>query len=403
MKKIILTLFVSFLVVWPGTSQHLKEGTWRGAIIYSNVEVPFNFEVDNSSGDNNPIITIINGSDRAVINDAVIKNDSLIIPMFAFDITLKAHLRDNELSGELIKHYRNRSYSFRAQFGLPRYDFEVEEEPLEIESRWEMTLRYDKSNPSTVVGLFNQDGNKVTATLLTEVSDFRFFEGKIEGNSMELSSFDGVHAFVIKGTYEDGLWTGSIILDDGYSENWKGSYNADAEIRDPLRIITLGEEEQRPDFEKLTAEGQPAVDWSDYEGKVLLIQLFGTWCPNSWDQTKYLVDWYSKNHGKEVEVLAVNYEANYSQEYGERRIKQYRDKMGIEYDVILGGRLSKTVAAEAFPFMDRILAFPTLVIVDKKGYARYVHSFFTGPATGEYYYEFDQDLNTIVDKLLKES
>ena len=403
MKKLLLVFSVSLLTVWSAASQNLKEGSWRGGIIYSDTEVPFTFEVEHSEDLTNPYIAIINGSDRALIKDAFIINDSLIIPMFAFDITLKAHLGENEMSGELIKHYRNRSYPFKAQFGLPRYDIEAEEKPLEIEPRWEMTLRYDRSNPSKVVGLFEQNGNKVTATLLTEVSDFRFFEGKIEGNTMELSSFDGVHAFLIKGTYQGDSWVGEIVYDDGYSENWKGSYNANAEIRDPFKIITLGKEEQRPDFKELTAEGQPDIEWGDYEGKVLLIQLFGTWCPNSWDQTKYLVDWYNTNQSKEVEVLAVNFEANYSKEYGERRIKEYKDKMEIGYDVILGGRLSKKEAAKAFPFMDRILAFPTLVIVDKKGYARHVHSFFTGPATGEYYYEFDQDLNAIVDKLLKES
>ena len=74
----------------------------------------------------------------------------------------------------------------------------------------------------------------------------------------------------------------------------------------------------------------------------------------------------------------------------------------IEYDLILGGRLSKTGAATPFPFMNRIEAFPTLVILDKQGYVRYVHSYFNGPATGEYYRSFDQRFNEIVDLLVAE-
>ena len=70
--------------------------------------------------------------------------------------------------------------------------------------------------------------------------------------------------------------------------------------------------------------------------------------------------------------------------------------------MVLGGRLSKTGAAMPFPFMERIEAFPTLVILDKSGYVRYVHSYFNGPATGEYYQAFDQRFNEIVDSLLAE-
>ena len=148
--------------------------------------------------------------------------------------------------------------------------------------------------------------------------------------------------------------------------------------------------------------GKNAIDPTKYEGKVLIIQLFGTWCPNSHDQTTYLVDWYQKNKEKDIAILASSYEANYSQEYGLERIEKYKSVNGIEYDMVLGGRLSKTAAAIPFPFMEKIEAFPTLVIVDKQGYVRYVHSYFNGPATGSYYTEFDDRFNAIIAELLAE-
>ena len=103
-----------------------------------------------------------------------------------------------------------------------------------------------------------------------------------------------------------------------------------------------------------------------------------------------------------VEILASSYEANYSQEYGLSRIEEYVADIEIPYEVVLGGRLSKRAAAMPFPFMDRIEAFPTLIIVDKQGYARYVHSYFTGPATGPYYDAFDLRFNEIINELVSE-
>ena len=139
-----------------------------------------------------------------------------------------------------------------------------------------------------------------------------------------------------------------------------------------------------------------------YNEKVVLIQLFGTWCPNSYDQTNYLVDWYSQNQQTDVEILAVSYEVKYSKEYGLKRIEDYKQVMNIPYEVVLGGRVSKEQAAMAFPFIKRLEAFPTLIILDKKGYARYVNSYFLGPATGDYYDSFKVRLDNIVQELLEE-
>ena len=167
-------------------------------------------------------------------------------------------------------------------------------------------------------------------------------------------------------------------------------------------MIDLKGQNIKPDLGKLAALSDQSISSREYEGKVLIVQLMGTWCSNSQDQTRYLTKWISEHPNSDVEILAVNYEANYSVGYGLDRINTYKQRLNIPYKMILGGPLSKTKAAEPFSFMDQILAFPTLVFIDKEGYARYVHSYFTGPATGNYYLDFDRRFNTIVDELSAE-
>ncbi|MCP9292990.1 TlpA family protein disulfide reductase [Gracilimonas sediminicola] len=392
---LLLIVFQSF-----AAAQIPKEGTWKGTIIYSNAEIPFQFEVEYPKDSESPVLTFINGEDRASL-EATVRNDSLIIPMFGFDITLKMKQGSDSMEGRLFKHYRNQSYSFRAEYGLPRYEMAEEENPIVVGNRWDMTVNMGRSSEYPAVGLFEQNGNRVTGTIMTEVSDYRFFEGKVEGNSIEMSTFDGVHSFLLRGTYNESeeRWSGELVLDNGYSRPWIATRDDSAELPDPFEMVDLTGKNIRPDLERLAVLAEQKINPEEYKGKVLIVQLMGTWCSNSQDQTRYLAEWVGENPGKEVEILAVNFEANYSPEYGLGRIQTYKNRLDVPYKMILGGRLSKSKAAEAFSFMDEIVAFPTLVFIDKDGYARYVHSYFTGPATGSYYEEFDQRFNAIVEEL----
>lgn len=403
MKKFISTLTLLIIFILPLRAQTPKEGTWKGSIIYSNTEVPFTFGLEYPDSSGSPLLTFINGVDRAPLR-AEVRNDSLIVPMFSFDITLKMAMGEESMEGSLTKHYSRRSYPFKATYGKPRYEITSEDNPLQVGERWKMTVNPGLRGEYPAVGLFSQNGNHITGTVMTETSDYRFFEGMVKGTGVELSVFDGVHSFLLKGAYDEQSrqWSGDLILDDGYSRPWIAVNDDDAGLPDPFEIVNLSGQNIRPNLEKLAVLEDQKVTSEDYEGRVLIVQLMGTWCTNSQDQTRYLTEWLANNEDSEVDILAVNYEANYSPEYGLQRIESYRQQLEIPYRMILGGPLSKRVAAEPFSFIDQILAFPTLVIIDKEGYARYVHSYFNGPATGDYYQAFDRRFNAIVEELTTE-
>lgn len=384
-------------------AQTLKSGKWGGEIHYNNESVPFSFEIGYPNGET-PEITLINGNERRVIKNAIVKGDSITIPLDPFDAAIKAQFTAMSLRGSYIKFYRGTSIPLSASFGKNRFEKRSNKPTLtKLSNKWSMTLDPDSDSPSIAVGLFSMTNAQVTGTILTGVSDYRYFEGILDGDSIKMSSFDGAHAFMILGKKNEKGWEGKLIYDNNYSEPWIAVANPNAELPDPFDVVKLEPGVHKPYFDLLSAgTGKGAIDPSKYEGKVLIIQIFGTWCPNSHDETTYLVNWYAKNKNKNVAILASSYEANYSQEYGLKRLEDYKVMNKIPYDLVLGGRLSKTSAAMPFPFMDKIKAFPTLVIVDKEGYARYVHSYFNGPATGSYYQAFDQRFNEIIDELENE-
>ncbi len=52
--------------------------------------------------------------------------------------------------------------------------------------------------------------------------------------------------------------------------------------------------------------------------------------------------------------------------------------------------------------LDRVYAFPTMIVIDRKGQVRKIHTGFTGPATGEHYTEFVAEFKGTLDQLLAE-
>ncbi|WP_425392358.1 peroxiredoxin family protein [Ekhidna sp.] len=395
-----LSLFV-LLVTFVCSGQFIKPGQWRGDIHYQNTKIPLTFEIGYPNGET-PEITFVNGKERRVVKNARIEGDSIFIPLDPFDVEIRAKFTAITLTGVYQKYYRDLKLPFTAEFGKPRVAKNSLRPSPAIEERWAITFSPESSDMSAGVGLFKQRGSTVTGTIMTQVSDYRYFEGILDGDSIKLSCFDGAHAFGFLGKKTEEGWRGDMIYDNGYAEPWVAIYDKEAELEDPFEMVEV-EGDQKPYYDLLGAgEGKNAIDPLAYEGKVLIIQLFGTWCPNSHDQTRYLVNWYNENKDRDIAILGSSFEANYSQEYGMERLEKYRKVNDIPYDLVLGGRLSKTGAAMPFPFMNRIEAFPTLVILDKQGYVRYVHSYFNGPATGEYYKDFDSRFNEIIDSLLAE-
>jgi len=398
-KHLIFQAILAFILCHYSLAQSPKLGAWRGVIKYDSVDVPFNFQLERKASRLEMIVK--NGDELISLSGTKTQNDSLYIPLVVFDVQLVVKAEDEQLNGYWQKNYRNSKVPFSANFGKERFESN-KKTTLEVSKKWQMTFKPGEISAYSAIGLWQQKKNIISGTILTGVSDFRYFEGILSGDSIKASSFDGAHAFLIRGKRVDGVWKGVFHFDNGYNEDWVARPDEDAEIE--KQYTKVKSKTHRPYYDILAAGsgGEGAIDESKYFNKVLIIQLFGTWCPNSLDATRFLQKWYEENKSKDVEILAVTYEPNYSREYGEARIADYSYKLGIDYDVILGGRLSKSQAALAFPFMSKIEAFPTLVIVDKEGFVHSVFNYFNGPATNEYYEAFEKQFEEVVENLLNE-
>ena len=79
-----------------------------------------------------------------------------------------------------------------------------------------------------------------------------------------------------------------------------------------------------------------------------------------------------------------------------------KERFGVDYPVLLAGTNDKAEASKALPALNRVVAFPTTIFIDKKGKVRHIHTGFSGPGTGKYYDQYIGEYNRLIDKLLAE-
>ena len=187
-----------------------------------------------------------------------------------------------------------------------------------------------------------------------------------------------------------------------YRESWTARLDPNASLPDPA-TLTYIKPGQRFTFAFPDATGK-TVSLADpqFKGKVTVVQIMGSWCPNCMDETRFLAPWYARNKARGVEVAGLAFEKTADLAESGPKLKRMSERFDIQYPVLLAGTNDKAEASKALPALNSVVAFPTTIFVDKKGTVRHIHTGFSGPGTGVYYDQYVGEFNSLIDKLLAE-
>jgi len=402
----ILILFVFGLITscQPGVKT-LKEGLWRGAFTLPGNEIPFVFEVKGKSTDSTSVF-LINGTDRFELKNIIYSNDSVSIPIDLYASVLKGKLTENTLEGQLVKVNTDKPVAgvpFKAVFGdLPRFPNSSEVPSVSLAGTWDINI-IAKGDSDRTVGNFDQKEALLTGSILTTTGDFRFLEGVVDGKKFALSAFGGSSPYLLKGEFtNDSTFTGEFITPRSTSKV-EGKRNAKASLPDPYTASHLKEGFSSIEFSFPNLEGKQ-VSLSDpiYKGKVVIVTILGSWCPNCLDENAFLSEWYKSNNKRGVEIIGLGFERKDDFESAKKSLSNLKTRLGIPYEILFAGKSSTEAASKALPALNGISAFPTTIFIDKKGNVRKVHTGFNGPATGKFYEEFKTEFNELINQLLAE-
>ena len=403
-------LLIILIVSCTGTSDgSLQTGIWRATLkTQSGEEIPFNFEITDSA--EQKLLDIINGKERFRVNEISILSDSVIIQMPLFDSEIRAVLKNETLSGQWIKHFGDSDevMQFNAQKGESwRFFKDNTTTNADISGRWSVTFNTLNNQSSYAsVGEFTQENGRVFGTFLTTTGDYRFLEGTVSDHTLYLSCFDGSHAYLFTGKLlnDSTITEGKFYSGLSSVETWTANKDDKAILPDAYSITDLKPGYDKIDFSFPGLDGKK-VSLSDqkFKNKIVLVQFFGSWCPNCMDETAYLTSFHKKYQEKGVEIVALAYERTKDFERSRKNIARLRDRFSVPYDMLVTGfTKDKIEVSKSLPMLKQFMAFPTLMIIDKNGKIRKIHTGFSGPGTGSHYADFVKEFEQTIDDLLSE-
>jgi peroxiredoxin len=138
-----------------------------------------------------------------------------------------------------------------------------------------------------------------------------------------------------------------------------------------------------------------------FRGKVVLLDIFGTWCPNCHDEAPVLQSLYAEFHARGLEIVGLSYEYVDDPARSQRLLQLYRRKYSITFPLLLAGTTDPGQIEKTLPQLRNFGAYPATFFLDRHGRVRLIHAGFSGPATGRLD-ELKQSFQQTIAKLLDE-
>ena len=117
---------------------------------------------------------------------------------------------------------------------------------------------------------------------------------------------------------------------------------------------------------------------SDFKGRLLVVDVWGTWCGPCRQIIPHLVELYTRYKSRGVEVVGISAEPGADYETAVRRVREFARELGITYKL---GMLNEDVYDEIQKVMHyegEHFTVPTTIVLDREGViiARYPGYFF---------------------------
>jgi cytochrome c biogenesis protein CcmG, thiol:disulfide interchange protein DsbE len=120
-----------------------------------------------------------------------------------------------------------------------------------------------------------------------------------------------------------------------------------------------------PAFTLKNLDGAP-VSLDDFKGKVVLLNFWATWCDPCKEETPALEAAYQKLKDQGLVIVGVDlYNAERSRSYGIQEVRQFVNRYGVTYPIVLDESGSVGQAYAIHPI-------PTSYFIDQQGKVRYL-------------------------------
>ena len=404
---IVLIALCSALASCSKPSKDLQPGSYRATLeLPGRKVVPFGLDV--AREESGTVLYLVNGDERVRVTEVTAQPGRFTARMPGYENVLNATVAGGELRGELLLVHpddRQLKLPFSAQLGETwRFFPEPLNDNADLAGRWDVKFTDDAGRTSVGVAQLAQRFADVTGTVIMPADDQRFLAGEVHDEELRLSRFDGGAVVLYEGRLNDqSQLVGEMWSDRGGHQRFVATRNPDASV-DAAGIATqLRNPESGFEFAFKDLDGQVLTS-SDprFAGKVLLVTLAGSWCPNSHDEADALMELRRKYAGRGLEIVSLMFEQHRQFERAAAAVQRFRSARGIDYPTLIAGPMDKSEASKILPQLDAVRAYPTAIFIDRTGMVRKIHTGFAGPATGVEHELLVHEFEQMIERLLAE-
>lgn len=374
-------------------------GPWRATLDLAGG--PLRFAVTIERGPSGWTGRLCNAAVCDAFTEVRVRGDTVVLEMADFNAGITARLAGDSLTG--IYHNVGSRGPRTIPFRAARGSFPVAPPPRALLGRWDAWFVSDGRRSPRVIEL--RDGPRgLEGTVVSNNGDYGTFAGSAGRDSFRIGHFDGSFVYMVtgrmdgdtlRGVFHAGLRTQTPFV------AWRAT--GAAHLTPPDRVTSADTSAPfRFAFPDLDGRMVTSED-ARFRGKVVIVDVIGTWCPTCHDAAPTMVRLWERYHARGLEMVALAYEVTGDSAQDAPLLRRYRDKFAIRFPILLAGISDTPAAAATLPQLRNFTAFPTAIFLGRDGRVRRIHAGFYGPGLGaDRTAELERAFAAEIERLLSE-
>jgi thiol-disulfide isomerase/thioredoxin len=392
-------------------AQQIASGRWSGFATAHGQQVPVQLQLSSKSEDGKISGSWVNGEEVTASSSGQLTGNHLVLNFDYFARKLEGDFTSNGFTG-----------TFAGGRGTPsalELHPAIKETPAaspvatppasELSGDWEVAVKSPKGESAwtlRITPLSNR--GEIKAVILRIDGDTGGLYGSFDQASGEyrVSHFNasGPALYTIKPNGDGTLQLANLLRDDPQWTARRPSVARQQNLAPPTKstdqtsVVDPSKplEFSAPDLAGVTVNNADPK----FKGKVVIVAIGGSWCPNCHDEAPFLVELYNRYHARGLEVVNISFEED-NQLKNPERLKAFIARYKIPYTVLLAGTPSQL--NEKLPQGKNLNCWPTTFFVGRDGLVKEVHAGFSGPATGAAHTDLKAETTSLVERLLTET
>lgn len=382
-------------------------GLWHATVHVGSIDVPFGFGI--SVKDSQASGWFFNGQQKITSSSGSYRDGHLLLEFASYAKQLQADVDQNGNLNGTYSPTTPRSTTPAAEFHARRATTQSDAEAGTVPSIsgvWVVPAPSSKANEKAWRLFVEQRGARVSAAILRVDGDSGALTGNWHDGKLVLSHFDGARPALMDVTPSAG-GTLQLVLHsrDGTNATLTAYRPADAsakglpEAADPATHTGVKNPAEPLQFSFPDLSGQLVSNTDGrFKGKVLLLDISGSWCPNCHDEAPFLQAMYRKYHHRGLEIVTLNFEDSPEQLSNPVRLHAFIKDFGIQYIVLQAGTTEQL--HDKLPQAVNLDAYPTTFFIGRDGLVHATHAGFAAAATGSFNAELKKAFASKIEGLL---